>query len=57
MRAQQYLQNIPESLEKVDITEAWGNRLLKEWFKTNIPIDSDKILWGRVMNSKREREP
>ena len=37
MRAQKYLQNIPESLKQADITEGCGNRQLKEWVKKHTP--------------------
>ena len=55
MRAKKYLNILPDRLIQMDVTEAWGNRHLKEWIKRNIPLYRDKILWGRAKKSKQER--
>ena len=49
---------MPEDLRNMDVTEAWGKTKLKEWVIENIPIDVDKILWGRIMkpNPKESQE-
>ena len=53
MSVKQYLNILPDSLNQTDVTEAWGNRQIKEWIKKNIPLD--KILWGRTRTRTQDK--
>ena len=48
MMAKQYLKIIPPLLGNTDMTEAWGNRKLNDLVLEQIPLDNDKILWGKA---------
>ena len=55
IRAEQYLEIIPQDLWNRNVTEAWRNKELKLWVQENILLDRDKIPWGKT-NTKSKQE-
>jgi hypothetical protein len=56
IRAQRWLQIIPEEFKGMDVTKIGGKKKLKKWVLENIPQGGDKIFRGVLKPRKNQAQ-